>query len=192
MNKYFLICLISMSLIIYTNSEDCSTLDTDEKCEAQSGCKWTETATCTGDASCTSVTASKDACEAVTYGAVTCTFNPGTGSCGGTATTVGEDCNDGTTNADCSAMAGCSWTATTTDSCTGGTSCTAVQNPTSQTCTAASVAATKCTYTAPGCSDEEKDEDDEKDTDGSGGSGSSDSSFGLKSSVLISLAFLFL
>ena len=190
MNKYFLICLISVSLIIYTNSEDCSTLDTDEKCNAQSGCKWTETATCTGDDSCTSATASKDACEAVTYGAVTCTFNAGTASCTGTATTPGEDCANGKNSGDCGNIAGCSWT-TTTDSCTGGTSCLAVTSPTSDTCTAASVAGTKCTYTAPGCVDEEKEEDDEN-TGGSGGNGSSDSSFGLKSSVLISLAFLFL
>ena len=153
MNKYFLICLISVSLIIYTNSEDCSTLDTDEKCEAQSGCKWTETATCTGDDSCTSATASKDACEAVTYGAVTCTFNAGTASCTGTATTPGEDCANGKNSGDCGNIAGCSWT-TTTDSCTGGTSCLAVENPTSSTCSAASVAGTKCTFTAAGCSGE--------------------------------------
>ena len=189
MNKYFLICLISVSLIIYTNSEDCSTIETDTDCNAQSGCQW-KAAKCTGDASCTSAIASKSDCEAVTYGAVTCTFNAGTESCTGTATTQGEDCANGKNSGDCGNIAGCSWT-TTTDSCTGGTSCTAVTNPTSESCTAASVAATPCTYTAPGCVDEEKDEDDEN-TDGSGGNGSSDSSFGLKSSVLISLAFLFL
>ena len=150
MNKYFLICLISLSLIIYTNSVDCSTLDTDAKCEAQSGCIWTETATCTGDSSCTSATASKGACEAVTYGAVTCTFNPGTASC--TASKAGTDCSGGSNSETCAAIDGCAWT--TPGTCTGGTSCTAVENPTSSTCTAASVAATKCTYTAAGCSGE--------------------------------------
>ena len=151
MNKYFLICLISISLIIYTNSEDCSTLDTDAKCKAQSGCEWT-TAKCTGDASCTSATGSKEACEAVTYGAVTCTINYGTGSCGGTPS-GGGDCT-AENSAGCAAIAGCTWTATTDDTCTGGTPCTGVTNPTSSTCSAASVAGTKCTYTAPGCSGE--------------------------------------
>ena len=192
MNKYFLICLISVSLIIYTNSEDCSTLDTDEKCNAQSGCQWIETATCTGDASCTSATASKSDCEAVTYGAVTCTFNPGTASCTGTATTAGENCANGEDSDGCGNIAGCTWT-TTAGTCTGGTSCTAVTNPTSESCSAASVAATKCTYTAPGCVDEETDdENDNGGNGGNGGNGSGNSSFGLKSSVLISLAFLFL
>jgi hypothetical protein len=151
MNKYFLICLISVSLIIYTNSEDCSTLDTDEKCEAQSGCKWTETATCTGDASCTSETASKNDCEAVTYGAVTCTFNAGTESC--TATVDGTNCEAGTDSTECAKIPNCAWTKGP-DTCTGGTSCTTVTNPTSDSCRAASVAATKCTYTAAGCSGE--------------------------------------
>ena len=153
MNKYFLICLISLSLIIYANSEDCSTLDTDEKCNAQSGCQWIENATCTGDDSCTSATASKSDCEAVTYGAVTCTFQPGTASCTGTATTPGEDCANGEDSDGCGNIAGCTWT-TTADTCTGGTPCLAVQNPTSDSCRAASVAATQCTYTAAGCSGE--------------------------------------
>ena len=153
MNKYFLICLISMSLIIYTNSVDCSTIETDTDCKAQSGCEWT-TAKCTGDASCTSATGSKEACETVTYGAVTCTFNYGTGTCGGTPSNVGDDCANGANSATCSAIAGCSWTASTDDTCTGGTPCMGVTNPTSSTCSAASVAGTKCTYTAPGCSGE--------------------------------------
>ena len=152
MNKYFLICLISISLIIYTNSEDCSTLDTDAKCKAQSGCKWTETATCTGDASCTSATGSKSACEAVTYGAVTCTFKTGNGSCGGEPTNPEDDCATGEDSSGCETL-GCTWTAAP-DTCTGGTSCSGVTSPTLESCNAASVAATKCTYTAPGCSGE--------------------------------------
>ena len=151
MNKYFLICLISISLIIYTNSIDCSTLETDTDCEAQSGCIWTATATCTGDASCTSATRSKNDCEAVTYGAVTCTFNPGTASC--TVSVAETDCSAGTDSEACGKISGCTWT-TTADTCTGGTPCLAVENPTSSTCTAASVAATQCTYTAAGCSGE--------------------------------------
>ncbi len=190
MNKYFLICLISISLIIYTNSEDCSTLDTDAKCNAQSGCQWIETAKCTGHDSCTSATSSQDTCEAVTYGAVTCTFNAGTGTCGGTPSNPDDDCANGSADSEaCEAIGGCVWTPPVA-TCTGGTSCTGVQNPTSSTCTAASVAASKCTYTAPGCVDEETD--DENDNGGNGGNGNGNSSFGLKSSVLISLAFLFL
>ena len=149
MNKYFLICLISISLIIYTNSVDCSTIETDTDCKAQSGCEWT-TAKCTGDASCTSATGSKSACEAVTYGAVTCTFNPGTPSC--TASEVGANCEGGTDSTECAKISGCAWT--TPGTCTGGTPCTGVTNPTSESCSAASVAGTKCTYTAPGCSGE--------------------------------------
>ena len=150
MNKYFLICLISVSLIIYTNSEDCSTLNKDTDCNAQSGCQWT-TAKCTGDASCTSATGSKSDCEDVTYGGVTCTFNAGTESC--TATVDGTDCKAGTDSEACGEIPNCSWTKGP-DTCTGGTSCSGVTSPTLESCNAASVAGTPCTYTAPGCSGE--------------------------------------
>lgn len=148
MNKNFLICLISVSLIIYTNSEDCSTLDTDAKCNAQSGCEW-RTAKCTGDASCNSATTSKSDCEAITYGGVTCTFQAGSESCGGTPTNSGDDCATGEDKDGCETL-GCTWI-TTAGTCTGGTSCLGVENPTSDSCTAANVAATKCTFTAAGC-----------------------------------------
>ena len=143
MNKYFLIILISISLIVYTNSATCSTLSTEDKCKAQKGCSWAAAATCTGTAAtCATSTASKDACEGYA-----CTFNAGD-----------------------------------SPTCTGGDDCSAVTNPTQQTCSAASTT-TGCTYTAAGCSGTAKEEEEkEKEKE--------DSSLGLKSSVLISLAFL--
>ena len=154
MNKYFLICIISISLIIYTNSADCSTLTTDTTCKAQSGCKWTATATCRGDESYTSANTSKSDCEVVTYGEVTCVFKAECESC--QPSVEGTDCTSGTDSEACGKIDKFAWTRTP-DTCTGVTTCTSVQNPTSETCTAASVEATKCTYTAPGCSAEEKD-----------------------------------
>ena len=195
MNKYFLICLISISLIIYSNSADCSTLETDTDCKAQNGCEWT-TATCTGHDSCTSATSSQDTCEAVTYGGVTCTFHAGGGVCRDTdANNPGSSCGDGSTYNDCSRRSGCSWILSNGqhNECIGETSsCTSIQDPTPDSCSAASVDPTPCTYTAPGCSGEAEDTGGNDGNDGNGGNGSGDSSFGLKSSVLISLAFLFL
>ena len=148
MNKYFLIFLISISLIVYTNSAACSTLTKEDTCKAQKGCSWAAAATCSGDTSCTSANTSKDACEKVYYGdGVVCTFTPQQGE---TAAACGSD-----------------------------NVCTAVKNPTEATCKAASTKKV-CTYAAAGCSgtaEEEKKDDD-------------DSSFGLKSSVLLSLIFL--
>ncbi len=197
MNKYCLICLISISLIIYTNSEDCSTLDTDAKCNAQSGCQWIETAKCTGHDSCTSATDSKSDCEAVTYGGVTCTFHAGGGVCRdiNDINNTASSCSDGSTYNDCSKRKNCTWVLSEGkhNECRGETTCTNIQDPTTpDSCTAASVAPTPCTYTATGCSGEAEDTSGNDGNGGNGGNGSGNSSFGLKSSVLISLAFLFL
>lgn len=88
MNKYFLILLISISLIVYTNSAACSTLTKEDTCKAQKGCSWAA-ATCSGDTTCTSANTSKDACEKVYYGnGVVCTFTPQQGE---TAAACGSD-----------------------------------------------------------------------------------------------------
>ena len=55
-----------------------------------------------------------------------------------------------------------------------GTTCTSLQNPTSDSCTAISVEANKWIYTASGCFDEEKDK---KDSTSSNERDSSNSSF---------------
>ena len=153
MNKYFLIILISISLIVYTNSATCNTLTTDTTCKADSGCSWTA-ATCTGNTACTSHTSTQSDCQNTKYGAVTCTWDAGNSAC-----------NGGTP-------------------CTGKTGADA--------CTAASVEGTACTYTAGSCSEKGKEGDDSKDDkEGSDDDGSSsDSSFGLKSTILLFLAFL--
>ena len=147
MNKYFLIILISISLIVYTNSAACNTLKTDATCKAESGCSWTP-ATCTGNTACTSHTSTQDDCQNTKYGAVTCTWS--------------------------------------TDTCTGGTPCSGKEE---KDCAAASVAGTACTYTASSCSEKEKEGDNSKEGSDDDGS-SSDSSFGLKSTILLFLAFL--
>lgn len=124
MNKYFLIILISISLIVYINSATCSTLTTEDKCKAESDCSW-KAATCSGDNTCTNANTSEDACKAVKYGAYNCTYTPAT---------TGDN--------------------PTPASCTGGTKCSAVTSLSDNTaCVAASFAGTACTYTAAGCSD---------------------------------------
>ena len=148
MNKYFLIILISISLIVYTNSATCNTLTTDATCNADSGCSWTA-ATCTGNTACTSHTSTQDDCQNTKYGAVTC-----------------------------------SWAS---EACTGGDVCTGKAS--SEACTAASVEGTACTYTAGSCSEKAKEGDNSKEGSDDDGS-SSDSSFGLKSTILLFLAFL--
>ena len=150
MNKYFLIILISISLIVYTNSATCNTLTTDATCNADSGCSWTA-AKCTGNTACTSHTSTQADCQNTKYGAVTCTW--------------------------------------ATDTCTGGTPCTGKTGE--EACTAASVEGTACTYTAGSCSEKAKEGDsDSKDDNGGSNDDGSDSSFGLKSTILLFLAFL--
>ena len=125
MNKYFLIILISISLIVYTNSATCSTLTTEDTCKAQNDCTW-KAATCTGHTSCTNANTSKNTCEAVLYGGYNCTFAAATTDSDGNAVPA---------------------------KCTGGTACEGVTSPTAQSsCDSASVAGTKCTFTAASCS----------------------------------------
>ena len=135
MNKYFLIILISISLIVYTNSATCSTLTTEDTCKAQNDCTW-KAATCTGHTSCTNANTSKNTCEAVLYGGYNCTFAAATTDSDGNAVPA---------------------------KCTGGTACEGVTSPTAQSsCDSASVAGTKCTFTAASCSgkdDENKDDE---------------------------------
>jgi len=62
MNKYFLIFLISISLLIYTNSAECSTLTKEDTCKEQKGCTWAAANTCSGDDSCITHKDTKDDC----------------------------------------------------------------------------------------------------------------------------------
>ena len=129
MNKYLLILLISISLIVYTNSATCSALTTEDKCKEQKGCTWAAAASCSGHNDCTSITKKND-CEAKIYEGYECSFSAG----------------DSTASPP------------TQDSCSGGDACGKVSNPTSATCTAAGTAK-KCTYTAAGCTGTPEEED---------------------------------
>lgn len=129
------------------------------------------------------------------------------------------DCATKTTQALCTAESDCEWTAascsgdttcteitdgtacaakeygyecTFSTTCTGGEACTAVQNPNAETCAAASTKNT-CTWTAASCKSKSTSNTTPTSTSNSTSNSNSDSSSNkLKSSFLVSLAFLLL
>ena len=150
-------------LISYSNTADCATKTTDTLCKAESDCEWTD-ASCSGDTTCTKIT-DGTTCGTTKYGATDgyeCTFTAAS--------------QDGTTAA----------------SCAGGDACKAVQNPTEATCVAASTKKT-CTWTAGSCKSKSASNTTPTSTSNTTSNSNSDSSSNkLKSSALVSLAFLLL
>ena len=133
----------------------------------------TTQALCTAESDCEWTAAS---CS----GDTTCTGKTDSTACG--STKYGDDCtfNQGDSNAN----------PPTSDTCTGGTDCTAVQNPTSATCAAASKKNT-CTWTDASCKSKSTSNTTPSSTSNSN-TNSDSSSNKLKSSFLVSLPFLLL
>ena len=165
MNKFLIICLIL--LISYSNTADCSSKTTQALCTAESDCEWTA-GSCSGDTTCTGKTTQSD-CASTKYGDTTssgyeCTFTAGNPSA----------------------------TPATSATCTGGTACEAVASPTEATCVAASTKKT-CTWTAGSCKSKSASNTTPTSTSNTTSNSNSDSSSNkLKSSFLVSLAFLLL
>ena len=166
MRKFIPIGLISILLISYSNSADCTSKSTEASCKEDSNCEWSS-ASCSGHSTCTSKTTS-DECGKVTYPDVTCTFTAAKdASCTG-----GNDCGTKTTENDCTSP--CEWNDATAATCTGGSSCTQVTSPTTDTCNNASTTK-KCSWNAGSCKSKTSSNSDK-----------------LKSSALVGLAFLLL
>lgn len=153
--------LLLFIVLLITNiicADDCISLSTENTCKETSGCKW-KAATCSGDNTCTSKTASQSECTTTSYiEQLSCTYTAGSA-----ATCTGNDvCLTVTNLADSTAClekkyggTPCTYNPAVTEpepaaaSCTGNTVCEEVTALTdSSACIGTFYEQTACTYTA--------------------------------------------
>ena len=182
--KYTKICLILLSLIIYSYCADstCSTLTTESTCTANTACQW-NAAKCSGGTgtTCSSQTVEAD-CEAEEYsGTINCEFTAESagGACAAAASTEAVCTGGSASRSACEDITNCVWTPTDAAKCEGHADCLAVKNPTQTTCEAVTYSGTaNCEWGDAACGDKPSTPDT-----------TTSSSFYMKFSCLIGLFF---